>query len=181
MTNAQLAHVRRTSFGALAGLGPHNRKLIMIRKLSLATAFLSAFALPAAAADRGSAPAASDKPAAVAVPSPVDKDVSEITKPAATVEGPVDGVDSIMLTAAQGNAWIDKSVYSSDGQNLGEVVSFQRNGNNRVIGLQADIGGFLGMGETRIAVKSSQFTLEGDRVVLGLTAAQAKDLPKIAM
>lgn len=153
----------------------------MIRELSLATAFISAFALSAHAAEPASAPANAAKPAASAAPAQIDNDVAKITKPAATLEMPTIVVDSIVLTETQGKNWIDKSVYSSDGKNLGEVVSFQRNADNMVIGLLADIGGFLGMGETRIAVKSSQFKLEGDRVVLGLTAAQAKVLPKIAM
>ncbi len=153
----------------------------MIRKLSLATAFISAFALSAAATEPASAPADSAKPAGSAVPAPVSKDVTEITNPAATIDMPTTVVDSIVLTEAQGKDWIDKSVYSSDGKNLGEVVSFQRNADNMVIGLHADIGGFLGMGETRIAVKTSQFKLEGDRVVLGLTAAQAKVLPEVTI
>ena len=45
--------------------------------------------------------------------------------------------------------------------------------------MHADIGGFLGLGETRVKLMPAQFTLQGDRVILNVTAAQAKDLPKI--
>jgi hypothetical protein len=45
--------------------------------------------------------------------------------------------------------------------------------------MQADIGGFLGLGETRVRLTPAQFKLQGDRAVLDLTAAQAKDLPKV--
>ena len=151
----------------------------MIRQLSLATAFVSAFALSAAATEPVSAPIDAAKPAASTAVVPIVEELAETMKPAATIDMPTTVVDSIVLTEVQGRDWIDKSVYSSDGKNLGEVVSFQRNADNMVIGLHADIGGFLGMGQTRIAVKSSQFKLEGDRVVLGLTAAQAKVLPEV--
>ncbi len=104
----------------------------MIRELGLATAFISAFALSAAATEPASAP----------------------------IDMPTTVVDSIVLT---------------------EVVSFQRNADNMVIGLHADIGGSHGMGQTRVGVTTSQFKLQDDRVVLGLTAAQAKVLLKITM
>jgi hypothetical protein len=154
----------------------------MIRKLCLATAFVSAFALSAAATEPVPAPVDGATPAASTAVAPIVKeDVVEIVKPAATIEAPATVVDSIVLTEAQGKNWIDKSVYSSDGKNLGEVVSFQRNADDMVIGLHADIGGFLGMGQTRVAVPASQFKLQGDRVVLGLTAAQAEDLPEVTI
>lgn len=153
----------------------------MIRKLSLATAFVSAFALSAAATEPIAAPVDAVKPAASTAVVPIVEDASGTVKPAATVEMPATTVDSIVLTEAQGKTWIDKSVYSSDGKNLGEVVSFQRNAENMVIGLHADIGGFFGIGQTRVALTASQFKLQGDRVVLGLTAAQAKDLPPIML
>ena len=83
------------------------------------------------------------------------------------------------LSEQESKTWVDKPVYSSDGKNVGEVVAFQRDADNRVIGLFADIGGLFGFGETRINVAPAQFKLQGDRVVLELTAAQAKELPKV--
>ena len=84
-----------------------------------------------------------------------------------------------MLTDEQAKAWVNKRVYSSDGKNLGEVAEMIRDSSGHVIGMQADIGGFLGIGETRIDVKPAQFTLAEDRVNLALTADQAKALPQV--
>ena len=62
---------------------------------------------------------------------------------------------------------------------MGEVAAFQRSGDNSVTEMHADIGGFLGIGETRVRLTPAQFKLQGDRVLLDLTAAQAKDLPTV--
>jgi hypothetical protein len=91
-----------------------------------------------------------------------------------------EGIASMTLTAQEEKAWIDKPVYSSDGKKIGEVAAFARGTNNAVSEMHADIGGFLGLGETRVRLMPAQFKLQGDRVVLDVTAAQAKDLPKVA-
>ncbi|MEQ1577697.1 MAG: PRC-barrel domain-containing protein [Hyphomicrobium sp.] len=86
---------------------------------------------------------------------------------------------TMALTELEGKNWIDKPVYSIDGKNIGEVVSFQRNAANQVIGMHADIGGFFGIGETRINLTPEHFKLNGDRVELDLTADQANKLPAV--
>jgi hypothetical protein len=70
-------------------------------------------------------------------------------------------------------------VLSSDNENLGEVAAIQRDSSGKVTELHADIGGFLGIGETRVRVMPSQFTVVDNKVQLSLTAEQAKALPKI--
>ena len=85
----------------------------------------------------------------------------------------------LVLTEQEGMDWIDKPIYSSDGVKLGEVVVFQRDPGNKVLGMHADIGGFLGYLQTRVSLLPAQFVLQGDRVVLGMTAEQAKALPKV--
>ena len=85
-----------------------------------------------------------------------------------------------MLTEAQAKALIDATVVSSDDKNVGEVAAIQRDSGGKVVELHADIGGFLGIGQTRVRVMPSEFTVTGDnRVQLKLTADQAKQLPKI--
>jgi len=86
---------------------------------------------------------------------------------------------AVTLTADQAKEWVDKPVFSNDGKEIGEVYEFKRTADNKVTELHADIGGFLGMGETRVKLAPSEFKLQGDRVVLNVTAAQAKDLPKV--
>ena len=87
--------------------------------------------------------------------------------------------DSLTLTEEQALGWVNKNVYSSDGKNLGEVAAFARDGSGKVTEMHADVGGFLGIGETRVRLMPSQFTLGTDRVVLSLTSEQAKTLPKV--
>ena len=88
--------------------------------------------------------------------------------------------EGLTLTEAQEKSWVDKVVYSSDGVNLGEVAAFAKDGSGKVTELHADIGGFLGMGETRVRLMPAQFSMAQDRVILSLTSEQAKNLPKIA-
>jgi hypothetical protein len=96
------------------------------------------------------------------------------TQPAAQ-----DQASAVTLTEDQAKEWVDKTVYSSDGKEIGEVYEFKRAADNKVTELHADIGGFLGMGETRIKLTPSEFKLQGDRVVLNITEEQAKALPKV--
>lgn len=125
----------------------------MIRAISLAAILAAACALPALAQS-----SAVKTPPAAAV---------EVTAP-------------LKLTEAQAKSWVDKQVYSSDGKKLGEIAAFARGTDNTVSEMHIDVGGFLGMGETRVKLMPAQFKLEGDRAVLNVTAAQAKDLPKVS-
>jgi hypothetical protein len=86
---------------------------------------------------------------------------------------------ALTLTDAQAKEWVNKVVYSSDGKNVGEVAAFARDVSGKVNEMHADIGGFLGIGETRVRLTPAQFTLTQDRVTLMMTADQAKNLPKV--
>ncbi len=90
-----------------------------------------------------------------------------------------DQASGVTMTEDQAKEWVDKAVYSSDGKEIGEVAEFKRAADNKVTELHADLGGFLGMGETRVKLTPSEFKLQGDRVVLNITEEQAKALPKI--
>lgn len=104
------------------------------------------------------------------------------TPPAAPTAAPMAApmADGVTLNDQQAKEWIDKAVYSSDAKKLGEVAAFARDGAGKVTELHADVGGFLGLGETRVRLMPAQFKLMTDRVVLSMTADQAKTLPKIA-
>jgi PRC-barrel domain len=123
----------------------------MIRALSLATILAAAIALPAIAQ----------------------------TTPAQAPPAPVTAVAKLTLTAEQVKTWIGKPVYSSDDKKIGEVIAFARGADDMVTEMHAGIGGFLGLGETNVRLMPGQITLQADRVVLNVTAAQAKDLPKV--
>jgi ribosomal 30S subunit maturation factor RimM len=83
------------------------------------------------------------------------------------------------MTEAEAKALIDANVISSDKKNVGEVAAIQRDGSGKVTELHADVGGFLGIGETRVRLMPSQFTVSNKQIVLTLTADQVRALPKI--
>lgn len=72
------------------------------------------------------------------------------------------------ITARDANTWmaselIGKDVYGSNNEDIGEVGDVLLNRNGQVIGVVLDVGGFLGLGETNVAVPLTalQFT-DGD-------------------
>jgi sporulation protein YlmC with PRC-barrel domain len=85
------------------------------------------------------------------------------------------------VTQDQKKEWIGKPVYSSDGENLGEIADVETGTDNKVTEIQADIGGFLGFGETRVSVGADKIQeLKNDRIVLKLKEAEANDLRPIS-
>ena len=99
--------------------------------------------------------------------------------PAATLPPVMAAPNTLSLSDAEVKTWIDKAVYSSDDKKIGEVAAFARDGSGKVTEMHADIGGFLGIGETRVRLMPAQFKMGTDRVVLMVTADQAKTLPTI--
>jgi hypothetical protein len=85
----------------------------------------------------------------------------------------------LSLSVQEGESWIKKPVYSNDGKKIGSVASLQRDADNKVVGMHADIGGYFGFGRSRVNLTTSQFRLQGDRVELDLTAAEVKALPVV--
>ncbi len=150
----------------------------MMRRLILLPVLAATMALPAIA-QQGTKPSTivTDKAPAMTTDS---MDNKAPAAPATTAASTEKAVPSLMLTSEEAKAWVGKPVYSSDGENLGSVAALIRSDDGKVTELQADIGGFLGIGEHGISVTPAQFNLETDRVVLELTSEQAEALPKIA-
>jgi len=138
----------------------------MIRSISLATALTAALALPAVAQ---TSPAPATPPAATA---PIVPTIPSVTSAPKTT--------GMSVTAQEAQSYVGKPVYSSDNKQLGKVVLIVRGANNIVSELDADIGGFLGIGANHVKITPAQFRLQTDRVDLNLTAEQAKDLPAVA-
>jgi sporulation protein YlmC with PRC-barrel domain len=159
----------------------------MFRTLALTAVMVTGVALPALADDKKIiVDPPGPTPSTIIVEKVPDAKPDAAIKPSETkggaataaVASPVPQNASLSLSEQEAKTWIDKPVYSSDGKNIGEVVDFQRDADKKVIGLHADIGGFFGFGQTRVNVKSTQFKLQTDRIILDLTAEQAKELPK---
>ncbi len=84
------------------------------------------------------------------------------------------------VTEEEAKQWIGRPVYSSDNKRLGDIAALQRGPDNAVSELRADIGGFLGFGETRVRITSDQIKeVKDDSLVLNLTEAEAKALPAV--
>ena len=81
------------------------------------------------------------------------------TTPMAPSARPAPAEHTQTMTEAEAKELIDANVVSSDQKNVGEVAAIQRDSSGKVIELHADVGGFLGLGETRVRVMPSQFTV----------------------
>jgi hypothetical protein len=129
-------------------------------------------------------PLPSSKAVGEAVPSMLPSDAvsgqadTKSSPNAAAEASPAPGV-STTLTRQETVLLIDKPIFSSDGKKIGEVVEFQHDDNDNVIGMHADVGGFLGLGQTRVNLTPAQFKVQDDRIVLELTAEEVKDLPEV--
>lgn len=140
--------------------------------------------LSTAAVAQESPPAATPAPPAVTEPAPSAPAPSELPPAApAPAEIPAPSADatpsSPVLTDEQANALKNKVVWSSDQKNVGEVADIVRDSDGRITELHADIGGFLGFGETRVRVAPDEFRMMNDRIVLTRTEAQVETLPKV--
>lgn len=104
---------------------------------------------------------------------------TDTQKSADTTAQPAGGA-TLIVTEEMAKEWIGRPVYSSEGKKLGEIAALQRDSDNKVTELQADIGGFLGFGETRVRIAPDQIKeAKDDGVTLTLTEAEAKNLPAI--
>jgi hypothetical protein len=110
-------------------------------------------------------------------PAPAER-VEEPSTVPPSVSAPAASAD-MTLTDDEAKGWVNKTIYSSDNQNIGEVAAVARDSSGKVIELHADIGGFLGLGETRVRIMPSDFKFDTDKVVLNITADQAKTLPQM--
>ncbi len=143
-----------------------------MKKLIPATAVAALFAATGALAQTTS-PTPPMTPPAANDTKPMEKaPTAPSVRPSAVQTGP-------SLTEAEAKELIDANVISSDKKNVGEVAAIQRDSTGKVTELHADVGGFLGMGETRVRVMPSQFTVSNKQIQLTLTAEQVSALPKI--
>lgn len=120
------------------------------------------------------APESGSTTKAPSVTSPVPAQKSDSAQTTTSTGSPM------MMTDAEANQWVNKTIYSNDDQNIGEVAAIKRDQAGNVTEMHADIGGFLGLGETRVRLTPAQFKIQGDRLVLNMSAEEAKNLPAIA-
>lgn len=85
----------------------------------------------------------------------------------------------LVITAVEADKWVGKRIYDRNGSDIGEIAQFKTGADGNVEYFHSDIGGFLGIGETSVQVKPSQFRMDGDRVLLNLTKDEAMKLPRV--
>jgi len=100
--------------------------------------------------------------------------LAAFTVPATADKGP-----NQPLTAEDAKGWVGKPVFSNDGKELGKVTRLESSAENKATQLRADIGSSTGSGQHQVILPATRFSLQGDRVVLDMTAAQATKLPKM--
>ncbi len=76
--------------------------------------------------------------------------------------------------------WEGKRLYSVEGNDIGEISAVAEGPDGNVKEFHADIGGFLGIGETQVVVEPSQLSLIDDKLTISLTEKEAKELPKVS-
>jgi hypothetical protein len=99
----------------------------------------------------------------------------KVNTPGAKIDAPSGPVELNITVGSEmkpTEAWVGRAVYSSDGKNVGEVAAVADDS------IYVDIGGFLGIGESRVLLNESQLGgVQPDRITLKLTEAEAKNLP----
>ncbi len=149
-------------------------------KIAIITPLAAALMLSGAAlAQEQTAPAA-PTPAPPSVTAPAPSEAPAVTlSPSELPSTSADNASAPILSDEQATALKNKVVWSSDQKNVGEIAEVVRDGTGRVTELHADIGGFLGFGETRVRVMPDEVKFMPDRVVLTRSQDQVSSLPKI--
>ena len=101
----------------------------------------------------------------------------QVKTPGVQVQAPSGGVNLDVNVGGKtlpSDSWIGRAVYSSDDKNVGEIGAVSGDQ------VYADIGGFLGIGETRVLLTPDKIaSVKNDRIVLKLTENEAKKLPSV--
>lgn len=108
------------------------------------------------------------EPATAMEQSPADQDA----KPAASA---APETDKVALT----DDLLGKAVWSSDGEELGEVTKVNEGSDMTPQSIHFDIGTFLGMGGKTVEVGAEQFSQNDDRIELTMNAEEAEALSAV--
>ncbi|MCH8686117.1 PRC-barrel domain-containing protein [Pedomonas mirosovicensis] len=72
----------------------------------------------------------------------------------------------------------DARVMDSRGQAMGEVEEVIANNRGRIVGVTAEVGGFLGVGEKEVLIPLEHLTVRNGQFQTDLTQEQLKALPR---
>lgn len=125
-----------------------------------------------------------EKPDVTVKQAPANPDVNVGTTAAPGTTAPAAG--SAAVAPATGtypvakdiDKFIGKDVYGTDGKQVGELDNVLIDPDGRVHAGVVEFGGFLGIGEHKVAVPWSDLNVQGDRLVTNLTKDQVKTMPQ---
>ena len=102
--------------------------------------------------------------------------VGEAVPPMKTTDPQSADTGAKPVTFVADETWVGRSLYSSDGKDLGKIAAVKKTGTASDIFF--DTGGFLGLGTTRKHLTSDQVQdVRIDRIVIRLSEADAQKLP----
>jgi sporulation protein YlmC with PRC-barrel domain len=86
--------------------------------------------------------------------------------------------DSLMVTpmSLSVDQIEDMDVYTSDGEEVGEVEEVLGTTQGEATALALEVGGFLGIGEREVVVPIDQLAMQEDRIVLDMTKEEIEAL-----
>ncbi len=89
------------------------------------------------------------------------------------------GGGAVLPAGRSAEDFIDRDIVNADGDEIGEVVDLMIDQDNKISKVVADIGGFLGLGEKRVAIDMDDITIDqstGDLMV-SMDQSQLEALP----
>jgi sporulation protein YlmC with PRC-barrel domain len=111
----------------------------------------------------------------VAVKAPVG---SGSTTPPAAGSASATPTTGVFPMATDAKNLIGKNVYGANGNKVGEVNNLLVGQDGRVHAAVIEFGGFLGIGENKVAVPWDQLNVGNDRITTSMTEDQVKSAPR---
>lgn len=68
------------------------------------------------------------------------------------------------------------TIMTIDGESIGQVSAVNRDADGRILSIEAEVGGFLGLGSDTITIPSERFTVTDNMVKLNMSEAEVKVL-----
>jgi sporulation protein YlmC with PRC-barrel domain len=102
------------------------------------------------------------------------------TAPAAgpVAAAPVTPTAGVFPMTDDAKGHMGKDVYGANGKKVGEINNLLIGPDNRVRAAVVEFGGFLGMGENKVAVPWDQLNVAQDRITVNMTEDQVKAAPR---
>jgi len=125
-----------------------------------------------------------EKPNVTVVTTPNKPDANVGTSAAPVATGPAPAAVAVAPAAGtfpvakDMDRFIGKAVYGAKGNSVGELNNLLIAPDGRVRAAIIEFGGFLGIGEHKIAIPWDQLNVQGDRLTVNMTEDQVKAMPR---